>query len=364
MKLGDLGLSKRAEATAGSTTVRATPGFVPPEILGFSTGQDPKRADPFPADMWCLAETIFQALANRGTFDTYGTLMRYVVGGVGFPIDALTEVKVSEQGIEFIQHLMAPSPLDRPSSEKAIKHTWIMIEDDHKSDDGNFQCIGEESAVPAQDPLEDITQPDIHWTTDLDTAEVESLLQIQTGPEEQDSEAMSQRSHSSYQEALTEIDYSANPERRYVLVGRFQEDENCSEGLQSVNNSWSHNSTFNSTQDSLYSGRRRQEMEEWPWEGEASQDPNHWRQFVTPGPGPDPQYPEDFRKDEIHVHIRGRTMTRGHSVSAEVLSMRVLSELACRYEMSEMVGPFDFRLPGVLMMLTHKGRPHHFPPGC
>lgn len=354
MKLGDLGLSKRAEATAGSTTVRATPGFVPPEILGFSTGQDPKRADPFPADMWCLAETIFQALTNRGTFDTYGTLMRYVVGGVGFPIDALAEVKMSDQGIEFIQHLMAPSPLDRPSPEEAIKHTWIMIEDDHKSDDGDSQYIEEEFAVPAQDALEEITQPDIHWTTDLDTAEVQALPQIQIGPDGQDSEAMGQRPLSPYQEALTEIDAQTNPERSYVLVSDCHEDDSRSEGPRSTTSSWSTDSTS--------SWRRvfeeiREEL--------FGQDPVYrWIQCASnPFEEPeDPQSPEDS-EDEIEGNIYvGKTMT---SISAEVLSKRVLSELACRYHLPEKVGPFDFRLLGILMMLTREGQPHLFlPQGC
>lgn len=299
--------------------------------------------------MWCLAETIFQALANRGTFDTYGTLMQYVVGGVGFPIDALTEVKLSEQGIKFIQHLMAPSPLDRPSSEKAIEHTWIMIEDDHKSDEGNLQYIGEEFAVPAQDALEEITQPDIHWTTDLDTAEVEALPRIQIGPEEQDSEAMGQRPLSSYQEAFTEIDAQTNPERRYVLVGDCHEDESSSDGSGSMTSSWSNDAMFN----------WRPEFEEFREKSLGQDSVYRWIQFASnPFEEPeDPQRPEDSQ-DEIEGAIYvGKFMT---TISAEVLSKRVLSELACRYYKREKVGPFDFRLPGILMMLTRKGQPHHF----
>lgn len=218
VKLGDLGLSKRAEAASGSTTVRATPGFVPPEILGLFTGQDPKRADPFSADMWCLVETIFQALANRATFDTYGTLMQYVSGCAGFPSEYLTNEKVSDQGIEFIQHLMAPSPLDRPSSEQAIKHPWMAIEDDYKSDDGKVQFVEEACPVQTHDSQEDITQPDIHWTTDLDTTNAEAFSCIESGSEEQDSENWGQSSGSSYQEEATEIAPAMNPERRWVLA--------------------------------------------------------------------------------------------------------------------------------------------------
>lgn len=365
VKLGDLGLSKRAEAASGSTTVRATPGFVPPEILGLFAGQEPKRADPFSADMWCLAETIFQALANRATFDTYGTLMQYVSGCAGFPSESLTNEKVSDQGIEFIKHLMAPSPLDRPSSEQAIKHPWIVIEDDYKSDDCNLQFVEEACAVQNHDPQDDITQPDIHWTTDLDTtnaeasscnesgseditqpdihwtadldttsggifscieSESEDITQpdrhwtadpdtknaeafscIESGSEEQDSEDWSLDSGSSYQDSVTEITpavpvnperrFIYNPERRYILVNR--------EPI------------------SLFDYCNR-----WRWRVDMAFEESE----DTESAGED--------EVETRVYIHDRTMTRGHGVSAEFLSRRVLSELACNYELSEKVGTF------------------------
>lgn len=333
VKLGDLGLSKRAEAASGSTTVRATPGFVPPEILGLFTGQDPKRADPFSADMWCLAETTFQALANRATFDTYGTLMQYVSGCAGFPIEFLTNEKVSDQGIEFIKYLMAPSPLDRPSSEQAMKHPWIVIEDDYKSDDGNFQFVEGACAVQNHDPQEDITQPDIHWTTDLDTTNAEAfscnesgsedITQpdlhwttdlkttnaeafscIESGSEEEDSENWSRSSGSSYQDEVTEIAPAVpvNPERRYIYNPERR---------------WI---LFNVEPISLLEYINR-----WRWDVSKAVEES--------------EDTESADEDEVDtsVYIHDRTMTRlgGHGVSAELLSRRVLSELACKYELSE-----------------------------
>lgn len=314
--------------------------------------------------MWCLAETTFQALTNRGTFDTIGTLIQYVTSGVGFPSEALAEVEVSDHGIEFIQHLMAPSPLDRPSSEKAIKHTWIMLEDDYKSDDDSFQYVEEASVDPSQDPQGDITQPDIHWTTDLDTTNVEACSQIQSGEKEQRSQNLSQRSHSSYREALTEISPATNPERRYVLVRNCHEDENHIEGLQSliINHSQSCRSISTLTQ--VSSDRESARMEEYSEPGGTSEERNR-RGTVVSSPI---EEPENLQSDsevgiKARVHIRGRTKTRGHSISAEVLSRRVLSELACRYELHEEVRLFNFRLADILIILTREEKPHYLSQG-
>lgn len=314
--------------------------------------------------MWCLAETTFQALTNRGTFDTYGTLIQYVTSGVGFPSEALAEVEVSDHGIEFIQHLMAPSPSDRPSSEKAIKHTWIMIEDDYKSDDDSFQYVEEASVDPSQDPQGDITQPDINWTTDLETTNVEPGSQIQPEANDQQSQNLIQRSHSSYQEALTEISPATNPERRYVLVRNCHEDENHIEGLQSLIINPSQSCRSISTLTQVSSDHESTRTEENSEQGGTRENRNRRDQVVS-SPIEEPENLKGDSEVEFKAtdHIRGRTRTRGHSISADVLSRRVLSELACRYELHEKVRPLNFRLTETLTILTREEKPHHLSQG-
>lgn len=269
---------------------------------------------------------------------------------------------MSDHGIEFIQHLMAPSPLDRPSSEKAIKHNWIMIEDDYKSDDDSFQYVEDASVDPSPDPQGDITQPDIHWTTDLDTTNVEPGSQIQTEEKDQQSQNLSQRSHSSCQEALTDVSPATNPERRYVLVRDYHEDENHIEGLRSldINSSRSSRSISTLTQVSL--DRESTRTEENSEQGGTSEDRNR-RDSVVPSPIEEPQIFHIGRAvgTRARARIRGRTKTRGHSISADVLSRRVLSELACRYELHEKVRPFNFRLAEIMMILTREEKPHCLP---
>lgn len=313
--------------------------------------------------MWCLGETVFQALVNRATFDTYGALIQYVFGAVGFPSEALAEVQISDQGIEFVQHLMTPFPLDRPSSEQAIKHTWVVIEDDYKSDasDGNFQGVEEEHAAPTENSQGEITQPDINWTTDLDTADLDIVSRIQAGPGEQDSQNISQRSHSPCEEALTDTVPAINPERRFVLVNSRKKDENRIGVSQAPTDSLFYRSSSNSTQASLDCGSEGMEEK-----------PAQLGHTVVSTPAEEElesSQSENERESEIdarsmiqsRIHIGRKTKTRGHSVWGKFLSKRVLTELGCKYQIIVKVGDlFDLALAETLITLTHIGKPHNF----
>ncbi|KAF4464896.1 WD40 repeat [Fusarium albosuccineum] len=123
VKICDFGLSKRAEGFTATTTVRGTPEFMPPEILGFSVGSG--RTDAFMVDMWCLGETVFQALTGRPVFETPADVGRYLEGGRHFPFQVLSRANASHGAVSFIMSLMRAWPLLRITSEEAIKHPWM-----------------------------------------------------------------------------------------------------------------------------------------------------------------------------------------------------------------------------------------------
>lgn len=179
VKLGDLGLSKRVEAISGPSTVQGTPGFIPPELYGM-TREDPKNLDPFCADIWCLAETVFRMLTDQETFDSFVKLNDYVGRRIPFPKDALNEVNTSESGVDFVQSLMAPFPLERMTAEQALKHPWILLDDDAKSDGDDVASVQGNATVASISSSgdEDITQPVTHWTSDVGTADLEILSKL------------------------------------------------------------------------------------------------------------------------------------------------------------------------------------------
>ncbi|KAH7157268.1 kinase-like domain-containing protein [Dactylonectria estremocensis] len=164
VKLCDLGLSKRVEDPA-STVVRGTPGFMPPELLGFS--KEP-RNDSCLGDMWCLGELTYQALTGRATFETFADLGKYCAGLIQFPSQPLKDIKISEEAIGFIVALMKVKPSERLSAQSARAHTWMEISPGSQSDEGLNDSIGQSEwslEVPFTAQTEGNTTASAEWTT-------------------------------------------------------------------------------------------------------------------------------------------------------------------------------------------------------
>ncbi|KAI1764987.1 kinase-like domain-containing protein [Hypoxylon sp. FL1150] len=123
VKICDLGLSKRIGGDMDSTTVKGSFGFMPPELLGI--GGNPRNADSFAVDLWCLGETTFQILTGQGSFDNQAKMMEYANGASQFPCATLENFSVSKSAIEFVKLLMAATPAGRLTAKQANEHHWI-----------------------------------------------------------------------------------------------------------------------------------------------------------------------------------------------------------------------------------------------
>jgi hypothetical protein len=130
--LGDLGLSRRIGSSSGTTTIRGTPSYMAPETIGKPFLGDPKNADPFSADMWCLGETIARALTGQGTFLDNNQLLEYQARRVGFPDGSLKRSMASVDALNFIRSLMEVEPEQRPTATQALNHRWLKV--DHSPD--------------------------------------------------------------------------------------------------------------------------------------------------------------------------------------------------------------------------------------
>ena len=131
-----MGLSKRIDVEASSTTVKGTPGFIAPERVP-GIGSNPSATDPFPSDMWCLGEVTFFLLTSEKTFDSSMQLQGYYNGVQSFPEERLCTAMISQQAIDFIKTLMAAQPCDRLSAFQADNHPWMR----DTSGMANFQQI-------------------------------------------------------------------------------------------------------------------------------------------------------------------------------------------------------------------------------
>jgi hypothetical protein len=123
VKIADFGLARLMKDANGSggTLRRGTVGYIAPEMLDLV-----REIRSFPADMWSLGAVLYRLLVGRTFLDTVGETSDYVQGRKQFPSEALKQEGVSPEGIDFLQKLLAVSPLDRMTAEDAVKHAWIQ----------------------------------------------------------------------------------------------------------------------------------------------------------------------------------------------------------------------------------------------
>lgn len=124
IKMSDFGVSKKIEhSLRSSSTVCGTPGFMAPELLGYSTPgtQLPQLGKWKAADIWAFGETVYRLLTGTSSFVDDFHLGEYFRDEKNFPWKALKRNNVSADGIEFIRCCMAPCPIDRPSANDALE---------------------------------------------------------------------------------------------------------------------------------------------------------------------------------------------------------------------------------------------------
>ena len=130
MKIGDFGVSKRAEeGLTALRTLNGTPGFLAPELLAqfglFNDSDfDVSKEYTVAVDIWSLGEIAFRALTGMQAFPK-GSLGTYLTGTSRFPVDVLHAHGVSGHGCDILKGLMAPMPKDRLTANEALRHKWL-----------------------------------------------------------------------------------------------------------------------------------------------------------------------------------------------------------------------------------------------
>ncbi|KAH7171437.1 kinase-like domain-containing protein [Dactylonectria macrodidyma] len=170
VKVCDLGLSRRTATVAGSTTVHGTPGFLPVEMIGFKG--DPKKANPYLADMWCFGETIFQMLTGVPAFSNLADLINYSNKTTPFPSELLKKANASDGALDFVRSLMQADPNQRFTAAKAQDHPWMTSASEQyeiSRESTSFEAHHHQEPVARYiTPAEQSTKASATWTTVTD----------------------------------------------------------------------------------------------------------------------------------------------------------------------------------------------------
>ncbi|KAF2488146.1 kinase-like domain-containing protein, partial [Neohortaea acidophila] len=129
VKIADFGLSKSEDLSSLHTNF-GTWGYVAPEVLGLQIddAEDASRPSYTNAvDIWAIGVIAFVLLTGGLPFPSqdHRPLARYVRGQAPFPADVLRAKNISAAGCAFVESLMAPNPLMRPSAESSADNVWL-----------------------------------------------------------------------------------------------------------------------------------------------------------------------------------------------------------------------------------------------
>lgn len=168
VKIGDFGISKRAENNNGPSTVKGTLGFMAPELLRASTSSE-KGQTSFsaqPTDMWALGEITFRMLCGEPSFKDVMSLLLWMQNPTPNFLNQLKPL-VGNEVIDFVQCLLKVDPTERLSAKDAMQHQWISLHHTSVEASPTLPASMEEQGWP-QYPQDDGTsifnEPSAKWT--------------------------------------------------------------------------------------------------------------------------------------------------------------------------------------------------------
>lgn len=125
VKIGDFGISKRAQDGAKLLTQTGTPGYQAPEICGYLETDDPTSVYDKAVDIWSLGCVVYKLSTQTLPFSKPGDILKFCNGRLHFPEQALL-AKMDMDGVNFVKSLIERIPQNRLSAESALKASWLI----------------------------------------------------------------------------------------------------------------------------------------------------------------------------------------------------------------------------------------------
>lgn len=125
VKIGDFGISKRAQDGAILLTQTGTPGYQAPEVCGYLETDDPTSVYDKAVDIWSLGCVVYKISTQTLPFPKPGDILKFCNGRLQFPEQALL-AKMDMDGVNFVKSLIERVPQERSSAESALKASWLV----------------------------------------------------------------------------------------------------------------------------------------------------------------------------------------------------------------------------------------------
>lgn len=104
VKIGDFGISKRAQDGVKLLTQTGTPGYQAPEVCGYLEADDQTSVYDKAVDIWSLGCVVYQISTQTLPFPKPGDILKFCNGRLHFPEQALS-AKMDMDGVNFVKSL-------------------------------------------------------------------------------------------------------------------------------------------------------------------------------------------------------------------------------------------------------------------
>ena len=102
-------------------------GYMAPEILGLSPGNDPTVAYSVTVDIWAIGIIAVELLFEKHPFANIKEMLDYINGVRSLFDGSEPEIACTAPCKDFLKQLLNPDPIIRPTAGAASNHPWIGI---------------------------------------------------------------------------------------------------------------------------------------------------------------------------------------------------------------------------------------------